>query len=117
MQHGFVDLRVCPVVPDVIQVIIEIHQYLVGFAVQEGRSDPLGFGPIFTEVTRVEKKPEYIGITEKNSGKLSHAGHGGDSKAWLKEPTAPSHYFFSFKIPACYTHGVTQLSLFFPRDE
>lgn len=74
VQHGFVDLRVCPVVPDVIQVIIKIHQCLVGFAVQEGRSDPLGFGPIFTEVTRVEKNPEYIGITEKNSGKLSHAG-------------------------------------------
>lgn len=51
VQDGFVDLWVCPVVPDIIQVIIEIHQRLVGFAVQERCGDSLRFSPIFAKIT------------------------------------------------------------------
>lgn len=35
VQNCFVDLRVCPVVPNVIQVIIKIHKCFIGTAVQE----------------------------------------------------------------------------------
>lgn len=51
VQHGFVDLGVRPVIPNVIQVVIKVHQRLVGPAVQERRGDALGLRPVFTVIT------------------------------------------------------------------
>lgn len=52
VEDSFVDLWVCPVVPDIIQVVIKIHEHFIGLAVQERCSNSLSFTPIFTKITR-----------------------------------------------------------------
>lgn len=51
MQNSFIDLWVGPVIPNVVQVVIEIHKSFVGPAVQERRGDPLRLWPVFAVIT------------------------------------------------------------------
>lgn len=51
MQDGLVDFRVSPVVPEVVQVVVEVDEALICPALQQRGGYPLGLLPVLIRVS------------------------------------------------------------------